>query len=313
MSRFAGLLDWSGSRKGMIIFSAFMLALGVAIALAARHELTEGKSSSSNDLFATPASRDPPAEYLYLDPARVSAYLSQIENGLSPNELLTLSRTESAEASAGGQVVKIGGTLQSTHSLQATVTPTAASLFYRLKGRLRDKHWLTTADVDKPFSKFRESLFGVEGDSSADGVREGQFVELRNCLLLEPAFARVYSRAAALHLRPRTPALPLSLQVTSSDGKHVDLLFPVAFSGVANASALFSTRLTVVGKLLRKVSPGRRYVDVGSKTAFARVLSKHRRLFARLRLPRDTFTRQFAAAVSVRGPGAVILPIAILK
>ena len=81
----------------------------------------------------------------------------------------------------------------------------------------------------------------------------------------------------------------------------------------ANEPSLFSTRLTVVGKLVRKVSPGRSYVDVVTKGAFTHALASHKRLLKRLHLPLATLTRQFTAAVSVHGPGAVILPIAILK
>ena len=299
MSGLAEQLKKLGSRLPTAVAAVFLIVVGAAGALAIRHYWGH---EGSGDFFSAGASSRPPGEYLYLDSVRVSAYLSQLENGLSASELRTLSRTESAEIGTAGSLVKAGGTLQSTHSLQATVTPTAASLFYRLESRLSQRDWLRSVDVDAPFADFSAPLFGMKA------VPEGQFVELKNCLLRLPAFARVYPG-----LKPKTPALPLTLLVGDEKGKHAELLFPIAYVALANEPSLFSTRLTVVGKLVRKVSPGRSYVDVVTKGAFTHALASHKRLLKRLHLPLATLTRQFTAAVSVHGPGAVILPIAILK
>jgi hypothetical protein len=281
------------------VAAVFLVAVGAGAALTIRHFWPNGRS---NDFFSVPASKRPPGEYLYLDSTRVSAYLSQLENGLSDSELQTLSRSTSLNLGASGQGLQAGGTVQSTRSLQATVTPTAASLFYRLEGRLGDRGWLRSDDAAASFHEFAAPLLGPEA------AQEGQFIELKNCLLKLPAFARVYPK-----LTPGTPALPLSLKVEDQDGDHFDLLFPIAYAALGNEPSLFETRLTVVGKLIRKVSPGKTYTDVVTKTAFAHALASHRALLKALHLPKQTVMRQFAAAVSVRGPGAVILPIAILK
>jgi hypothetical protein len=299
MSGLGEQLKKLGSRLPAAVAAVFLIVVGAAGALVIRQHW--GRDGGS-DFFSAGASNRPPGEYLYLDSVRVSAYLSQLENGLSESELRTLSRTESAEVGTAGALVKAGGTLQSTHSQQATVTPTAASLFYRLESRLTDRGWLRSVDVDAPFAAFSAPLFGPEA------AQEGQFVELKNCLLRLPAFARVYPG-----LRPKTPALPLTLLVGEVKGDHAELLFPIAYAALANEPSLFSTRLTVVGKLVRKVSPGLTYVDVVTKAAFTHSLASHKRLLKRLHLPPATLTRQFTAAVSVHGPGAVILPIAILK
>jgi hypothetical protein len=282
-----------------IAAALFLIAFGAVAALTIRHFWPANRST---DIFSVPATRRPPAEYLYLDSTRIATYLSQLENGLSQSELETLSNSTSFNVSGGGKGLQAGGTVQSTRSLQATVTPTAASLFYRLEGRLSERDWLDSDNAASDFKHFEAPLLGP------DAAQEGQFVELKNCLLTLPAFARVYPK-----LKPTTPALPLSLRIDDNHAQHFDLLFPVDYTALANEPSLFGTRLTVVGKLIRKVSPGRSYTDVVTKTAFSHALATHGALLTTLRLPSETLLRQFAAAVRVRGPGAVILPIAILK
>ena len=124
----------------------------------------------------------PPPEYVYLDNARVLAYLSQIEGGLSQSEIRTrkVSATRNAGASAGG--VEAGGSAASDFSVEATVTPTATTSFYRLLDRLGDKGYLTELDASAPPAAFAREL---------GAAAEGSFVRIANCRLRLPTYVQM--------------------------------------------------------------------------------------------------------------------------
>jgi hypothetical protein len=248
-----------------------------------------------------PVSDVPPGEYLYLDSGRVVAYLSQLEDGLSSSELRTLSQTRSLSAGIGGSFpLQAQGTSQTQSSLQETVTPTAASLFYRLERKLREQHWLKTlnASATRP-GQLRRGVVRLE---------EGSFVRIANVRIGLPADARIYPAFAR-----RAPALPLAVKLTLG-GQRIDLLFPIAYGRLANEPSLFSTRLTVLGKIVRQLDPGERaYVDRGTELAFARLLAKNDAALRTLGLSAPRLEAAFTKAVTVRGPGAVVLPVAIFK
>jgi len=123
----------------------------------------------------------PPPEYVYLDNARVLAYLSQIEGGLSQSEKRTrkVSATRNAGASAGG--VEAGGSAASESFVEATVTPTATTSFYRLLDRLGDKGYLTELDASAPPAVFAREL---------GAAAEGSFVRITNCRLRLPTYVQ---------------------------------------------------------------------------------------------------------------------------
>lgn len=273
-----------------------LLALGFGVGLVA------GYLAWHTSLSATPAaptSDVPPGEYLYLDSGRVAAYLSQLEDGLSSNELRTLSETRGVSVGTGTTLpFQAQGTAQTQSSLQETVTPTAASLFYRLERKLRGQHWLQTLNAGP----------GRRGQFRAlIRLREGNFVRIRNIPIALPAYARVYPAFAR-----RAPALPLSVSVRL-EGKKTDLLFPIAYGKLANEPSLFSTRLTVLGKVVRQLDPGERYVDYATAHSFARLLAAKPAAVRAHHLSARALERQFLRAVTVRGPGAVVLPVAIFK
>jgi hypothetical protein len=280
------------------------VAVGILVLVAGTIGFFIGNRSSSSpgDLFSK-RSDIPPVEFLYLDYGRVLPYLSQLENGLSSSQLRTLSRSSSLNAGAGaGQGVNVGGTLASESSLQETVTPTASSQFYQLEEKLREQHWLKRLDATPGrASEFQNSL---------QAVGEGSFVRITDCKIIFPAYARLYPA-----LKRKAPALPFTLKVTgTTKGQQVDLLFPVAYAALANAPSFYSTRLTVLGKVIRRVDNGSaHYVDVGTKQAFDLAVDRHAAILKRLGLRPRTLKNQFAAAVTVNAPGAVILPIAIFK
>ncbi len=257
-----------------------------------------------NDPFATPPSTSPPGEYLYLDSPRVATYLSQVEDGLKSSEVLTLSNTNTVGANVSAAGVGLQGTTQSQRSLQETVTPTAASLFYRLEARLLSHDWLHTLNATPiDFRAFRVALASLD---------EGSFVLIHNCRLVLPAYGLTYPAFGK-----RIPSLPLTLAVQGPAGKEsVELLFPVAFDLLANEPSLFSTRLTVLGKIIRQVDSAHPlYTDVETRAAYDFDLEHTKP--ARVRSVTDasvpSLERAFSDAVTVDTPGAVILPIAIFK
>jgi hypothetical protein len=277
---------------------ALLVAIAAAAGLLAAHEWW---TNTTVEPLQIPAPDVPPGEYLYLDSARVAAYLSQIEDGLSSSELRTLSHTSSFTIGAGGgSFVQAQGTSQTQNSLQETVSPTAGSLLFRLERKLRGGNWLRTLNAAPAnFARFRAGLGRLE---------EGTFVRITNCRVVFPGYGRVYPAFGR-----QAPVLPLSFELKQA-GERVDLLFPIAYSRLANEPSLFSTRLTVLGKVVRRVDAGEpKYVDGITERAFRRALQRHGRALARLRLPPATLARQFRAAVTVRGPGVVVLPIAIFK
>lgn len=287
-------VGWRTLLSGLAVAAALGLVVGY---------LLWGRPSGS-DPFAVPPPTEPPGEYLYLDSARVATYLSQVEDGLTSSEALTFSRTDSVGGNVSASGIGLQGTTQSQRSLQETVTPTGASLFYRFEARLHSHDWLHVLNATpRSFAEFRLAL------SSLD---EGSFVLIHNCRLVLPAYAAAY-RA----FKQQAPSLPLTLDVAAPSGdKDFELLFPVAFSSLANEPSLCSTRLTVVGKIIRQVDAAHpRYIDAATRAAFDfdREHAGSRLRASPLPGPRSKLERAFSVAVTVNTPGAVVLPIAILK
>jgi hypothetical protein len=279
---------------------ALVAAVGVGVFVGYRIWGQRGGS----DPFAPPVATQPPGEYLYLDSPRVATYLSQLEDGLKGSELVTLSRSQSASGDVGTGSAGVHGTLQSQLSLQETVTPTAASLYYRLEARLLEHHWLHPLNATPTtFASFSAGLAFL---------REGSFVLIRNCRLVLPAYARPYYK-----FRQRIPSLPLTLTVQAPAGKrNVQLLFPIAFNQLANEPSLFSTRLTVLGKIIRQVDGAHPiYIDTETRAAYDYDVQHLKPAVLRSvsRASAKRLETAFSAAVTVDAPGEVILPIAIFK
>lgn len=126
-----------------------------------------------------------PAEFLYLDAARVATYLAQVEGGKVESEKLSRKLTQSVNA---GIAIKEAGELNATQAselaAERTLKPTAASSFFALQTRL-ESH-----DVVKHI-KPEELEAGVEG------LREGKFVSFKTSALLSPIYLNAYF--AVLH------------------------------------------------------------------------------------------------------------------
>ena len=161
-------------------FLSFAAGLGVGLAAIVFAWFVLGGDAQSVALEDDPGI--PPPEYVYLDNARVLAYLSQIEGGLSAGEKRTrrVSATRSAGASAGG--VEAGGSAESESFVEAVVTPTATTSFYRLLDRLGDKGYLAELDAAAPPTAFAQEL---------GTVAEGSFARIANCRLRLPTYVQM--------------------------------------------------------------------------------------------------------------------------
>src|SRR2546423_6936609 len=100
----------------------------------------------------------PPAEYLYLDSARVFAYLGQLLGGLSASQTRSSSIEDALTADLkGGSLAELSRSQKRLQSLQEVVTPTAADRFYRLLIVLRQ------GKSKRPSAREADWLFTIDG------------------------------------------------------------------------------------------------------------------------------------------------------
>ena len=113
-------------------------ALTAAVVGLALLLILNAAGSSAPTVADLPPADAPPLEYVDLDARQVATYVGQLEDGLATTEQRTEQLTHSVNASiAGGPLAQIGGSEQSQVGTQATVTPTAADLFYAFMRLLR--------------------------------------------------------------------------------------------------------------------------------------------------------------------------------
>jgi hypothetical protein len=252
-----------------------------------------------------------PAEYVYLDTARATTYLSQISNGLSSGEQRTLTHARELSGSAE-TALKIGVSQTDTAAVLETVTPTNTSQFSLLMSRLdagnynSGKPWLTKQDC------FPRS--GGKGAwKTLKSLPEGAFIQLHDCLVKYPDDGLVFPYFA------RPLSVPLRLTI-GTGASRVTLLLPLATSSVTDPS-LFVGHLIVVGKLMRTVNFGA-YRDPVTVARIEQALVQlgKKRLYAipfpaatKTQKPQKYLLGQMKAALRVPAHGAIILPIAIYK
>jgi hypothetical protein len=279
--------------------------------------LLRGSDSSVVDINP----RIPPAEFLYLDSARVLAYLSELEDGLSESERRTISETQSVNAAVVGQVGG-GASRQEVGSVERLVTPTAASRFNRLRNLLEDRKWLRKLDRHSLTDlQTRNGFFNGLGQAS-----EGQFVEISHVRLTVPPPITVYRFARRsgdpdvakfVRLVGINPRLPLSLM---TEGSPLVLLVGRYASLIDEPSPFFG-EVTVLGKMIRWLpeSPPI-YIDQESLATYGPALSSApRSILQKLKIrpcmPRRKcgLAQDLKRDVTVSAPGAVILLVAVYK
>jgi hypothetical protein len=111
----------------------------------------------------------------------------------------------------------------------------------------------------------------------------------------------------------RNPRVPVSTCDAAADlrPRGVDLLFPIRLAALSSEPTLLAGPVTVVGKLVRKVTTGHEYVDEPSLATFTSTLANVDEAAGDDSAP--GLGTQLDADATVLAPGAVILPIAIYK
>lgn len=294
--------------------------------------------------FGSSSYRPVPVELVYLDAARVDAYLGQLEHGLAASEKQSLSKTGAASATinAGG-AVNIGASATSTESIERTVSPTEGDRFYDLLDQLHRRFASHFTRIDLP----------ADSDASAEvrAIPEGDFVELQNARLVVPRFGlaapalslgaqssdgvgkipqsnlttliATYPKEIQAYLKGfgQNPTFPLSIESWRGQDK---VQVPVLLTGLLNQPDLIGGDVTVLGVVVRQITGGRShepyqvedksYYDPASEVATERALLHAPVHVAKvLELPRgladiETMLNQDGL---LNPPATVVLPIAI--
>ena len=228
--------------------------------------------------------RRKPYEYLYLDSARVDAYLGQLNEG----NVKTEERSENHTATAGAElqadtVGKATASTSSERKTSAVVTLTEADNFYRLLSELGSEESLSTFDLQSPGA--------VE---KLGTMSDGTMVVLNNAFLQVPPYLSAYpalryasyrvtngdqvfgaapltafsasepaldteakvQRAAFIKSAGENPRLPLTVPA-----RGTTIVVPARFANITGDVSLFGTRLHVMGKV---VFSGERFGDGAS-------------------------------------------------
>jgi hypothetical protein len=258
-----------------------------------------------------------PYEYLYLDSARVNAYLGQLNEG----EVKTESRSESQRASAEGglQIDTLGKATVSSGSEQkssAVVTLTEADNFYKLLHALRSEGTLKQVDMESPKleNRFRE-------------LPDGTMVRIANVFIGVPSYLSAYpalryanmivrkgdsvfgkaplsrygaaevslntkakrQREAFIRNAGENPRLPLILS-----SLNMTVLLPARFANMTGDVSLFSDRLTVVGKIVYR---GEKFGDGASVNTYLPALLRASSGFLRDIGVKGSFLRHYRRAL----------------
>ncbi len=154
-----------------------MKAVAIAAAAAGLALVLPGAFSTEPRQPAFPA--DGPAEFLYLDGARVLAYLAQFDGGTFTSEQLSrkISNSQSGKVAVEG-ALELGATSAQEQSLSRTITPTAAGNYIELLSKLEGGS-LTKIGLPYFHRQVRD-------------LTEGQFVTFRTHALSPPVYLNPY-------------------------------------------------------------------------------------------------------------------------
>lgn len=279
-----------------------------------------------------------PAEYLYLDNARVAAYLAQERGGTVSALKRSLKETDELSAKAkAGEILEVGASSQLERFVEETVSPTAASSFTALVRELKSHEHLEDYDAGDP--------------SALEGLKEGRFVSIKTGGLLHPSYSEPYTiarqaatlralfptsrkaRAAARSFIKQVgpnPRMTFAVEASQTSGPRLArYLLPLQYQGLADERSLFAGRHTIIAKVVRVFPETRRrhvndekaYVDTAARETWDLPL---RRVPSSLLKHLVTCTGTKGKArrclhdklenqTSVSPPGAVLIPVAIYK
>ncbi len=235
-----------------------------------------------------------PAEYLYLDNARVLTYLSQMAGGLRESEERSITQTRSLEAGVENGGFKAGGSAQTQSFVKQVVTPTATSNYFRLLDGLQDREERAGKIVEVTAAKLADDVWRK--------IREGTFVKVTGVQFTLPKYAADYfflRRSGSPRLRRfgnladtfelddrqmarindwlarfgKNPRITFNFEVPR-DGGPVRMLVPAQYGALADEQSLITGgSLTLVGKVVRKVeTKAHSFVDSQTLGVFAPAL-----------------------------------------
>lgn len=322
---------------GLTVVATAIIAIG-----ATSFVLTRG----DDDGDKTPAPRAPaaesfllhskdgaPREFLYLDPARTQAYLSQFQGGLATLEKSSVSESVKLSAELAAGPAKVGGEGQSDDGFERSVTPTTASQFINLAGYLDDRKHMVTLPSLPVLTRTDEEAKADAAEflTSWKRVPEGLFVRIRARITV-PAFVRLYQTmrgappesatarrsAKVLAAIGDDPRIPLAIDVDAgSGGPPLRLILPLQYSLLATEPSLLVGGVTVIGKVLYRIHPKRRpYRDLETWNRFRPEVRRGAlpdELLDRYNIDRAKLKDQLLRYQTVRGPAAIVLPVAIYK
>jgi hypothetical protein len=157
--------------------SGLLKAVGLVAIVALLTVLVSGGFSGTRSEPAFPA--DGPAEFLYLDGARVLAYLAQFDGGTFTSEELSRKISDSQNGKVSVEnALELGETSQQEQSLSRTITPTAAGNYIELLSKLEGNGLKTIG-----LRRFHRDV---------SGLTEGQFVTFRTHALSSPVYLNPY-------------------------------------------------------------------------------------------------------------------------
>jgi hypothetical protein len=326
---------------------AFVLG-GVIIAYIVFHvfglRLTTSETSNSINPNFPPGG---PAEFLYLDPHRVNAYLAQVNGGTFDTEKVIRKLTNSLNANLGVPGAEGGGSQENETSVEREVKPTDASNFFLLRNGLNQQGELN--EVGLRF--FNRDIAHLH---------EGAFVAFQSTALLSPQYLNPYLAVREEHtIETMFPDSPRerkrAKEFSGTAGTDPRVVFALQRKGstyLLPMDAAFLTtersllkygggKFTVVGKVVR-VFPGPgdqhepAYIDSPTRETWEQPLKRapedllcrtNPNCVDKMRNEKMTETGRSEAAEEARATvlealarqttieqrGAVILPVAIYK
>lgn len=213
--------------------------------------------------------RPAPGEFLFLDNARVAAYLGQLDGGIAKSE--RLSETLSTEENAGvsGELFHVSASAQRQNFVERQVTPTAAANFFRLTAALLSRSQLQEVSVDNidDFDQIGEGTFvRFTSDDLRTPMYANSYLVVRQAGTLKALFStfkasgerkeaimaqRDEARSYAHQVGPN-PRIVFAL--TPRADESVQFLLPMHYRQLSDERSLVKDgggRFTVVGKVVR--------------------------------------------------------------
>lgn len=265
--------------------------------------------------------------FLYLDAALIAEFLGQLEGGLSLSEEIRTTGLSERSAQGGvragplGASASIGG--ESRRESERTVEQTAASLFDRLYGQLDQVGQV------QPLSALDDNIWRQ--------LRRGEVVDVEASIYLA-GLTKLFDLAAKVQQLSQVASLfdrPLDSESMASLGQITDLAslmksdwVPVVAHVVGNPKYKFLARLNreslavdpmelegeaiVFGKIQRILQP-REELPVADVLPGWSALPREKRKELETSLKRTDISKFGLGELSIRAPGAVLMPVAVYR